>query len=120
MDPIELINIIAQIIYDKKGFNILALDVKGISSITDYLIIAEGSVERHVKAISNEIIEELKKLKEMPLQVEGRVDADWIVIDYLNVMVHLFKPEMRELYALERLWSEGKIIDLKIKVENQA
>ena len=56
MDKIELLNIISQIIYDKKGFNILALDVRGVSSICDYIIIAEGNVERHIKAIVNEVI----------------------------------------------------------------
>jgi len=117
MDKIELLTIISQIIYDKKGFNILALDVKGVSSICDYIIIAEGNVERHIKAIANEIIEQLKKLNEKPLHVEGLQESDWIVIDYLDIIVHLFKPQLRETYALEKLWNKGKIIDLKIKVE---
>ena len=117
MDKIELLNVIAQAIYDKKGFNILALDVRGVSSICDYIIIAEGNVERHIKAIANEIIEQLKKLKEKPLHVEGLQDSDWVVVDYLDIIVHLFKPQLRETYALEKLWQEGKIIDLKIKVE---
>ena len=117
MDKIELLNIISQTIYDKKGFNILALDVIGISSICDYIIIAEGNVERHLKAIANEIIEELKKVNEKPFHVEGFQDSDWIVIDYLDIIVHLFKPEIRETYALEKLWQKGKIIDLEIKVE---
>jgi len=120
MDSKELINIISQIIYDKKGFNILAIDIREISTITDYLIIAEGSVERHIKAIANEIVVELKKLKETPLHVEGLEVSDWVIIDYLNIMVHLFKPDMRNLYALEQLFSKGKIIDLNIKVESQA
>lgn len=117
MDQIKLLNIIAQIIYDKKGFNILALDVKGISTICDYIIIAEGNVDRHIRAIANEIIEELKKLKEKPFNVEGLKESDWVVIDYLDIIVHLFKPGMREIYALEKLWKDGKLIDLKIKIE---
>lgn len=117
MDSKKLINIISQIIYDKKGFNILALDVKGVSTICDYLIIAEGNVERHIKAIANEITHELKKINEVPLHVEGLQEGDWVVIDYLDIIVHLFKPHLRETYGLERLWQKGKIIDLKIKVE---
>ncbi|NGX63959.1 MAG: Ribosomal silencing factor RsfS [Candidatus Anoxychlamydiales bacterium] len=117
MDQIKLINIIAQIIYDKKGFNILALDVKGISTICDYIIIAEGNVDRHIRAIANEVVQELKELKEKPFHVEGLQESDWVVLDYLDVIVHLFKPGMREIYALENLWKDGKIIDLKIKVE---
>jgi ribosome-associated protein len=118
MQPDKLINIISQIIYDKKGFNILALDVKGISSITDYIIIAEGNVERHIKAIATEVIEQLKKEKEKPLHVEGLQESDWVVIDYLNIIVHLFKPGLREKYSLEKLWKNGKLIDLEIKVKN--
>lgn len=118
MDPLKLINTIAQIIYDKKGFNILALDVKGVSTITDYLVIAEGNVERHIKAIASEVVEQLKKLKEKPLHVEGLEESDWVVIDYLDIIVHLFKPGLREKYSLEKLWKKGKLIDLTIKIEN--
>jgi len=117
MDQIKLLNIIAQIIYDKKGFNILALDVKGISTICDYIIIAEGNVDRHIRAIANEIVQKLKELKEKPFNVEGLKESDWVVLDYLDIIVHLFKPGMREVYALEHMWKDGKIIDLKIKVE---
>jgi len=118
MKSLKIINEIAQAIYDKKGFNILALDVKGISSITDYIIIAEGSVERHVKAIADEIIDRLKKIGERPLYIEGLQEADWIVIDYLNIMVHLFKPDLREKYNLEKLYNNSKIINLDIKLED--
>lgn len=118
MDPKKLINLIAQIIYDKKGFNILALDVTEQSSLTNYLIIAEGNVDRHIKAITDEIINELKKIKEKPLYVEGFSEGDWIIIDYFNIMVHLFKPHMREKYNIEKLFEDAKIIDLNIKIEN--
>ena len=117
----ELLNFIAQIIFDKKGFNIIAIDVRDISNLADCMIIAEGSVDRHVKAISAAIIEEVKKEKEMePYKVEGRLGGDWIVIDYQDVIVHLFMPGLREKYQLERLWSQGKIIDLKINTKERA
>lgn len=118
MDPYKLINLIAQIIYDKKGFNILALDVKGLSTITDYMIIAEGNVDRHIRAIANEIVDQLKKVNEKPFNIEGLEESDWIVLDYLNIIIHLFKPGLREKYSLEKLWDNAKIIDLTIKVEN--
>ncbi len=114
MEKIKLLNEISQIIYDKKGFNILALDVRGISSICDYMIIAEGNVERHIKAIANEII---KQVNEKPFHVEGLQESDWVVIDYLDIIVHLFKPELRKMYALESLFKNGKIIDLEIKIK---
>lgn len=105
---------VAQAIYDKKGFNTLILDVRGISSMTDYMIIAEGSVERHVYAISQAIQEKLKGDGEYPLHVGGEKESDWIVIDYCDFIVHLFIPDLRERYAIEQLWKKSKIIDVAI------
>lgn len=110
----------AQIIYDKKGFNILALDVRDLSTITDYLLIAEGNVDRHVIAIAKTLIEELRKKNQKPLYAEGLADGDWIVLDYGRVMIHLFMPGLREAYALEKLWKEGQIIDLSIDTSKES
>ena len=111
---LENLNQIAQIIYDKKGFNILVLDVREISNMTDYFIIAEGTVDRHVKAISHFLEDELAKVNNHPLYVEGQQDGEWVVLDYVNFVVHLFTPELRELYRLENLWKQGKIVDITI------
>ncbi len=113
---LETLNAIAQVIYDKKGFNILALDVQGLSSITDFLIIAEGNVDRHVSSIGRAIVEELAEKGEEPVHVEGLKVGDWVVLDYSTIVVHLFCPGLREHYALEKLWSESKIVDLDIDV----
>jgi ribosome-associated protein len=108
---------IAQIIYDKKGMNILALDVQGVSSITDYLIIAEGLADRHVTSIARAIIDEIEKNKGPMLRhAEGVKTGDWAVLDYGFVMIHLFRPGVRHKYAIERLWSKGEIVDLLIEV----
>ena len=116
----ENINFITQLIYDKKGFNILVLDVKDISTITDYFIIAEGNVDRHVSSIAQNIIDELKTKRHItPSHVEGKELGDWVVIDYLNVMIHLFIPSLREKYQLEKLWDNGKIVDVAIDVNNK-
>lgn len=113
---LETLNLIAQVIYDKKGFNMLALDVKGISSITDYLLIAEGNVDRHVISIGRAIVDELRDRGMRPIHAEGMQIGDWVVLDYVDVMVHLFMPNLRERYSLERLWSDSKIVDLEIDV----
>ena len=113
-DSLQLLNLIGQIIFDKKGFNILSLDVREVSTLTDYFIIAEGNVDKHVRAIASAIIETLKAEGNAPLHVEGLADGDWVVIDYLEVVIHLFMPGMRDKYRLEELWREGKIVDLKI------
>lgn len=114
----KILNLIAQVIFDKKGFNILALDLTDVCEITDYMVIAEGNVDRHVKALASAITEEVKKeFNISPYQVEGKADGDWIVIDYHNIIVHLFMPYVREKYQIEQLWSEGKVIELEIDVE---
>lgn len=118
--PIETLNAIAQVIYDKKGFNILALDVKGLSSITDFLIIAEGNVDRHISSIGQAILDELEARGEKPIHAEGLKSGDWAIIDFGEVMVHLFSPGLRERYAIEQLWEESKLIDLDIDVSKPA
>lgn len=118
--PLETLNAIAQVIYDKKGFNILALDVQGLSSITDFLLIAEGNVDRHVSSIGRAIIEELDERGEKPVHAEGLKTGDWAVLDYGDVTVHIFSPGLRERYSLERLWNESKIVDLDIDISKPA
>jgi len=114
----EMVTSIAQAIYDRKGFNIIALDVRKISSITDYFIIAEGNIDRHVIALAHEVKSRLSDLGEKAFRIEGEDSGDWLVIDYLNVIVHIFTPEMREKYQLEKLWQDGKIVDLKIQTSD--
>ena len=118
--PLETLNAIAQVIYDKKGFNILALDVRGLSSITDFLLIAEGNVDRHISSIGRAIIEELEERGEEPVHVEGLKTGDWAVLDYSEIVVHIFCPGLRERYSLERLWNESKIVDLEIDISKSA
>lgn len=112
------LNKIAQIIFDKKGSNILALDLRRVSSFADFVILAEGNVDKHVSAIARAIVEELKKIGLNPSYIEGLQQGDWAVLDYLDVMVHIFEPGLREKYRLEDLWKEGSIIDVKIDVES--
>ncbi|MCB1109091.1 MAG: ribosome silencing factor [Chlamydiia bacterium] len=115
-DPIETLNLVAQTIFDKKGFNIIALDVKGISSITDYVIVAEGNVDRHVIALSIAIQDALRKEGEKPVFVEGTMNGDWIVLDYMQLIVHIFMPGLRDKYQLEKLFPQAEIVDLDIVV----
>lgn len=116
----DTLNTIAQAIYDKKGSNILALDVKEFSSITNYVIIAEGNVDRHVTAIARAVVDALDEKRVKLLRSEGLKEGDWVVLDYGDIMVHLFMPGLREKYSLERLWSESKIIDLEIDTSKSA
>jgi ribosome-associated protein len=112
--PSLIVKKIAQIIHDKKGINILLLDVKDICTLTDFFIIAEGLANRHVEAIADTIIDEMKLLGINPLNIEGKAEGDWVVLDFSNFIIHLFKPGLRELYCLEEVWQKGKIIPLKL------
>lgn len=111
---------IAQALFDKKGMNILALDVREISNFTEYYIIAEGNVERHVVALGKAVISQQSERGHTPFHVEGTATGDWVVIDFGHIVVHIFHPDLRERYALERLWSEGVIIDLNIQTQTNS
>lgn len=118
-EPLHQLNLIAQTLFDKKGFNILALDVRGISTMTDYFLIAEGEVDKHVMTLGKTVIEKLKEEGYHPFHTEGLTEGDWLVLDYMEVVVHLFLPAMREKYRLEELWQEAKIVDLEIVVNHE-
>lgn len=116
-DALELLNAISQAVFDKKGANIIALDVRNFSTMTDFYVIAEGNVERHVKAIHNAILDTMEQKGHRALHVEGVRESDWVVIDYGEIVIHLLIPDLREKYALENLWKEGKIVDVSINTD---
>ncbi len=111
MQTKNLLNQIAQIICDKKGFNITALKAPD-DALCEYLIIADGFVGRHLQAIALYIAEELKKTGILPLKLEE--SENWAVMDYGRIMVHLFGPEARERYKLEQLWENAQEVQLKV------
>lgn len=115
---LEMLNIIAQTIYDKKGSNILAIDIRKISTVTDYLLIAEGIVPRHVQALSAAIDEKIEEIGYDLYRIDGKANGEWIVLDCGDILIHLFSPEFREKYALEELWQAGEIVDLTLNLEN--
>jgi ribosome-associated protein len=115
---LEKLNAIAQAIYDKKGFNILAIDVREISSLTDYFLIAEGSVGRHVQSLGLAVREKAAEMGSSIFHIEGGKTGDWMVVDCGDILIHLFSPELREKYRLEELWHGGTLVDLALKLEN--
>lgn len=116
-DVLELLDVISQAVFDKKGANIIALDVRNISTMTDFYLIAEGNVERHVKALHTAILDAMRQKGHRALHVEGVRESDWVVIDFGEIVIHLLIPDLREKYALENLWQEGKIIDVNINTD---
>jgi ribosome-associated protein len=109
-----LLQSICQQIFNKKGFNILTLDVRNVSGMTDYFIIAEGNVERHVQALARSVTELLAESGRKPYRTEGEQEGDWAVLDYGDIIIHFFIPDQREKYRLEQVWKEGKVVDLPL------
>lgn len=113
------LNRLAQAIYDKKGSNILSLDVRGVSTICDYLLIAEGNVERHVIAIARFLMQEAKIENKKIFHFEGLRDGDWVILDFGEVHVHLFTPEIRQKYQIESIFEEALLLDLALDLEEK-
>ncbi|MCX7887678.1 MAG: ribosome silencing factor [Verrucomicrobiae bacterium] len=93
---------------DKKAEDVLILDVRNISTITDYLILCSGTSEPHLKAIAEEVLRRAREKAHRVGRLCGRASSRWMVLDYDDVMVHIFHPELRERYALEQLWGDAK------------
>ncbi len=113
-DIIFLLNKISQTIFDKKGSNILVLDVRPCLAFADYVVIAEGDVDKHVIAICDAVQKSMQEEGWNPSYIQGRQTGDWIVLDYMQIVIHLFLPAVREKYQLERLLQKAEIVDVVI------
>jgi ribosome-associated protein len=102
-----LVDRIAAVASDRKAIDIRVLDVRGIVGYTDFFLICSGNTERQTKAIHDAIHEELKREGVVPRRVEGQREARWVLMDYVDCVVHIFTPEAREFYRLEQLWGEA-------------
>jgi ribosome-associated protein len=112
----ELARRVAAIVDDKKGEDIVAIDVRELVSYTDYLVIATARNERQAKAIADEVRLVLKRDGELlPARAEGETEARWVLLDYLDCVLHVQVPEMRDRYRLERLWGEGSRLELGLE-----
>ena len=98
---------IVDILEDNKGENITLIDVKGKSSVTDLMFVVSGRSTRHVKSIADNLVTRLKKNKMKPIGVEGYSSSEWILVDYVDFLVHVMHPETRDFYSLEKLWDES-------------
>lgn len=108
MQNANLKSIVETAVEDAKGKDIVVMDVRGLTSITDYMVIVSGTSDRHVKAIADHVVERVKAQGYRPLGIEGERAAEWILVDIGDVVVHVMKPRTREFYKLERLWSADK------------
>ena len=106
----EMVKIAYNAIDDKKGMDISIIDISEISVLADYFIIAGGSNINQIKAIADNVVEQLGKEDVHPKSIEGYNNANWILMDYKDIIIHLFSKEDRLFYDLERIWQDGKVI----------
>jgi ribosome-associated protein len=110
MTPEQMASAIAALAADRKAVEIVQLDLREMIGYTDYFMICSGRSDRQVKAIHDAIHLGMKQQHDMlPRRVEGVTESQWILMDYLDVVVHVFTPEMREYYRLEQLWGEAPV-----------
>jgi ribosome-associated protein len=117
MDSRKLALLCREFADNKKAENIVILDVRKISSVTDYFVIASGSSEPHLRAIVEEITDQLRQEHGVrPNAVDGTVHGAWVVLDFFDVIVHIMRQDVRERYDLEGLWGDAKAVKPKKKI----
>lgn len=111
LESLELVRVILNIVEDKKANDILVLDIREISLLADYFVICTAETGRQVSAIVDAVVPEMKRLGLYSLTgVEGTQESGWVLIDFGDIIVHLFSPEKRDFYDLDKLWKDAKIV----------
>jgi ribosome-associated protein len=106
-DSDRLLEIVLAALDDMKGVDVRVIDVRDLTSITDRMVIASGTSTRHVKALADNVVLQAKQHGYKPLGIEGENAAEWVLVDLVDVVVHVMMPATRDFYALEKLWSVG-------------
>ena len=103
---IDLKNIILDTLNSNKALDIISIDLKNKSSMADYMIVASGTSSRHIQALSEQVLEKLKINGVKNSKIEGKESNDWKLVDGVDLIIHIFNPEKRKFYELEKIWSE--------------
>jgi ribosome-associated protein len=109
MEGYALAKKISELALDKKGIDVSIVNLVGITSSFDYFVIITGSVDQHVRAISDHIRKELSREGVKPIGFEGQSNLRWVLLDFVDVIVHVFDPETRDFYRLETIWKDAEI-----------
>ncbi|MGI9272821.1 MAG: ribosome silencing factor [Woeseiaceae bacterium] len=112
MNSKELTAMIVAALEDVKANDIVTLDVRNMTSVTDYMVVASGTSNRHVKALVENVAEKAREAGHRPIGVEGEDGSEWVLLDLQDALVHVMLPKVREFYNLEKLWSLGATGDL--------
>ena len=102
-----MLSIIEDSLDDDQAINVLSIDLQGKTAIADRMIIASGRSSRHVSAMADHLVDKLKQAGVKGIAIEGQKHGDWVLIDAGDVLIHLFRPEVREFYKLEKLWGDA-------------
>jgi len=100
----SLRSVVVEALEDMKAVNVKVLDVRGLTDITDTMVIASGTSDRHVRSVADRVIEKARQAGARPFGVEGERDGEWVLVDLPDVLVHIMLPRVREFYGLEKLW----------------
>ena len=110
MNTLELAHTIVEALEDKKGENIVLMDLQNIAMFTDYFVICTGTSDRMLDALAEAVIEKIREAANLKGRPQGQSASGWVVVDFGSVIVHCFAPETRDFYKLEELWREGKVL----------
>jgi len=119
MENREIALLAAKVLDEKKAYSITVLDVTEQASFADYLVIATGASERQIHALTSEVDDRLAKEGVYSRDAEGRPESGWVLMDYGDIIVNVFSPEMRTKYALERVWADAKLLELPLSEEKE-
>jgi len=113
-DSNSLINCINESLLEKKARDIVVLDVRKLTTLTDYFIVCHGNSETQIKALANNVLDQThEKLGEKAWKKEGMDARRWIILDYVNIVVHIFNEEKRDYYGIERMWNDAERIEIR-------
>ncbi len=112
LTPLSLARTAGRLALSKKGFDVRLLKVEEVSSVADYFVIVSGEADVHVKAIARAIDDGLLEKGHKPFHTEGYSDGNWVLMDYIDVVVHVFREPTRQFYALEKLWGDAPVEEL--------
>ncbi len=110
MNSQETARAIVDIVEEKKGEDIILIDIHEISDFADYFVICSGTSDRMLQALAKEVVEKMREKHRLRGRIEGEAQDGWILVDYGDVILHLFSPDQRDYYRLEELWSKGKVL----------
>jgi ribosome-associated protein len=112
-DSLELAQKAAQICLDYRANDVVLLDLRGVSDMTDFFIVASGTSDTHVRSVGEHLAEEMKKLGSPVYHMEGTTKGRWVLLDFVDFVVHVFHPTLRDFYQLERLWADAESIPIE-------